>query len=96
MEGETMQFDAFYQVIGYKSAGECLITPENYSVHPIFVVDLTADRNANKHHLNISRSGEVKLDLEFPGPLGDGKIIVVYAYYNRLIEINHERKLKIV
>ena len=96
LEGSTMHFDSFYQTIGYKTTGECMINPSNYAIHPLLAVDLTADRNANKHHLNLSRSGEVKLDIEFAAAAQDGLILLVYSYYDRIIEINSDRSVKVL
>ena len=96
LEGSVNHFDSLYQSIGYKTNGECLITPDNYNIHPLFVVDLTADRNANKHHLNLSRNGEVKLDIEFPQAAEEGLILLVYSYYDRIIEINSDRSLRVI
>ena len=94
--GSTMHFDSFYQTIGYKATGDCLINPDNYNIHSLFAVDLTADRTANKRHLNLSRSGEIKLDLEFPEEVEEGRILLVYAYYDRIIEINSDRNIRIL
>lgn len=96
IQGSTMHFDSFYQTIGYKTTGDCLINPDNYNIHSLFAVDLTADRTANKHHLNLSRSGEIKLDLEFPEEVDEGRILLVYAYYDRIIEINSDRNIRIL
>ena len=94
--GKTMHFDSFYSAIGYKNSGECLITPHNYKLHPLLAVDLTDDRNANKHHLNLSKSGEVKLNIEFDQAAAEGLILLVYAYYDRIIEINSDRSVKVL
>ena len=96
LEGTTMHFDSFYQTIGYKTAGECLIDPTNYNIHPLIAVDLTADRTANKHHLNLSQTGEVKLDIEFEQAAVDGLILLVYSYYDRIIEINSDRGVRLL
>ena len=96
LEGTTMHFDSFYQTIGYKTAGECLIEPSNYAIHPLIAVDLTADRTANKHHLNLTKTGEVKLDIEFEQAAADGLIVLVYSYYDRIIEINSDRSVRII
>jgi hypothetical protein len=96
IHGQTMLFDSFYQTIGYKTNGECLISPKNYNIHPLLAVDLTADRNANKHHLNLSKNGEVKLNIELEEAAADGLILLVYAYYDRIIEINSDRSVKIL
>ena len=96
LEGTVMHFDSFYQTIGYKTTGDCQIDPINYTVHPLLSVDLTADRNANRHHLNISRSAVVKLDIEFTRAVPDGRILVVYSYYDRIIEINSDRSVKVI
>ena len=96
LEGLSMHFDAFYQTIGYKNVGDSLIVPDNYPIHPIISVDLTADRTANKHHLNLSQTGEVKLDIEFNQPTNDGLILLVYSYYDRIIEINSDRSVRIL
>lgn len=73
-----------------------MINPKNYVIHPLLSVDLTADRNANKHHLNLSKSGEVKLNIEFDAAVGDGLILLVYAYYDRIIEINSDRSVRVL
>ena len=96
LEGTTMHFDTFYQTIGYKTTGECLIDPANYGAHPLIAVDLTADRTANKHHLNLSQTGEVKLDIEFDRAAVEGLILLVYSYYDRIIEINSDRSVRIL
>ena len=96
LEGKTMHFDSFYQTIGYKTAGECLIDPTNYKIHPLIAVDLTADRTANKHHLNLSQTGEVKLDIELEEAAVDGLILLVYSYYDRIIEINSDRSVRLL
>ena len=96
LEGKTMHFDSFYQTIGYKTSGECLIDPTNYGIHPLIAVDLTADRTANKHHLNLGRTAEVKLDVEFEQAAVDGLILLVYSYYDRIIEINSDRSVRIL
>ena len=96
LEGVTMHFDTFYQTIGYKTTGECLIDPANYGAHPLIAVDLTADRTANKHHLNLSQTGEVKLDIEFDRAAAEGLILLVYSYYDRIIEINSDRSVRIL
>ena len=89
-----MAFDTLYQTIGYKNTGSCLITPENYFTHQIVAVDLTADRNGNRHHLNLNKTGEVKVNLELPAVAPEGLILVVYAYYDRIIEINADRIIR--
>ena len=96
VQGKTMLFDSFYQSIGYKTDGECLITPHNYNIHPLLAVDLTPDRTANKHHLNLSKSAEIKLNIEFPEAAPDGLILLVYAYYDRIIEINSDRSIRVL
>jgi len=97
LQGKTMLFDAFFEAIGYKDTDrECLITPHNYHIHPLLAVDLTADRNSNKHHLNLSKSAEVKLNIEFDEAAAEGLILLVYAYYDRIIEINSDRSIKVL
>ena len=96
LEGNTMHIDSFYQTIGYKTTGECILAPSNYAVHPLLSVDLTADRNTNRHHLNLSRSAVVKLDIEFGAVVSDGHILVVYSYYDRIIEINSDRSVRVI
>ena len=91
---DNMMMDALYQAIGYKYTGSCLITSKNFLVHQMVAVNLTADRNANKHHLNLNKTGEVKLDIELPEVAGDGLILLVYAYYDRIIEINSDREVR--
>ena len=94
LEGDNILFDSLYQTIGYKNSGSCLISSANFGAHPMIAVDLTADRSANRHHLNLSRTGEVKINIELPEVAEDGLILVVYAYYDRIIEINSDRNVR--
>ena len=91
---DAVMLDALYQAIGYKNAGSCLITSKKILTHQMVAVNLTADRNANKHHLNLNKTGEVKIDIELPQAAEEGLILLIYAYYDRIIEINSDRRVR--
>lgn len=95
LSGNTQLFDNFYQSIGRKTAGGSLLADPSFNSHHIIPVDLTADRNSNKHHLNLSRTGDVKVNLEAVENLPEGALLMCYSYYDRIIAIDSDRNVHI-
>ena len=93
--GQKMHFDHLYQACGYKTAGCSLISENSFDAYRIVPIDLTADRSSNRHHLNLSRSGDVKVNLQTYQDLPEGALLLVYAYYDRIIEIDSDRNIRI-
>ena len=93
VEGEEELFDAFQAALGYKLRGSSLITPANFNIHNILAFPLTADRTI-RHHMNLMNSGVVDLEIELQGESGDDYCVIVYAIYDRLIEIDSFRQLR--
>lgn len=88
-------FDAFQDALGLKTKGVCLISPKNYDIHHVMPFVLTADKSL-RHHLNLMRTGNVRLELDLTEESVEGLVLVVYALYDRVIEIDANRQVTVV
>jgi len=95
LDGQAELYDAFQQGVGYKIKGSCLINPTNFGIHNLLSCPLTADRNV-RHHMNLMSTGVVDLEIELEHNTGQDYCLVVYAIYDRLIEIDNFRQITLI
>ena len=81
--------------VGYINGGDTLIGGY-YKPHQVMGFDLTPDRSQNQTHLNLKRNGSVRLRLTLPNPAAENLVLMILAYYERIIEINKHREVTIV
>lgn len=93
--GKEELFNAFHEALGYKLRGSSLITPDNFNIHNLLAFPLTADRTV-RHHMNLMNSGVIDLEIELNGESGNDYCVIVYAIYDRLIEIDNFRQLRVL
>ena len=67
-----------------------------YPAYPAVMVDLTQDRSQNQKALNLQRSGTVRLQIEFPDPAPPGRVLMILAWYDEVIEITKDRQVIII
>jgi len=96
VEGVEELFNAYQEAIGYQLLGRSLITPENFHIHNLLPTSLTADRSTRGNHLNLINTGVVDLEIELPTASSDDFVLIVYAIYDRVIEIDGSRQIHIV
>ena len=95
VENHCTMVDAFQEALGQKTKGVCLISPKNYDIHHVMPFTLTADKSI-RTHLNLMKTGNVRLELSLTEQSVEGLILVVYALYDRVIEIDTNRQVKII
>ena len=86
-------YHAFLDSIGYINSGDTLIG-NFYKPHQLMGFDLTQDHTQNQTHLNLKRTGTVKLELTLDQPAVN-QVLVILAYYDRVIEIRKDRKIRV-
>ena len=78
--------------------GNCLINSKNFPLHFMTGVSFTADRSdTTSKHINLqdTASTYLKIDMGINVPPRD-MILIVYAIYNRKVEIDSNRNIKII
>ena len=91
----TYMWEAFLNQSGYINDGDNLLQ-NYYDAYPAMMVDLTQDRSQNQKALNLQRSGTVRLQLQFPAAAPAGRVLMVLAWYDEVIEITKDRQVIIV
>ena len=91
----TYMWEAFLDQSGYMNDGDNLLQ-NYYAAYPAMMVDLTQDRSQNQKALNLQRSGTVRLQLQFPAAAPAGRVLMVLAWYDEVIEITKDRQVIIV
>ena len=96
-EGDNhgVMYHSFLESIGYINGGDTLINGY-YKPHQVMGFDLTQDNSQNQTHLNLKRNGSVRVKLTLPQAAGQNLVLMVLAYYERIIEINKDREVIII
>ena len=95
VDNHCTMVDAFQEALGLKTKGACLISPLNYDIHHVMPFTLTADKSI-RTHLNLMKTGNVRLEVDLTNVSIEGLILVVYALYDRVIEIDTNRQVNII
>ena len=88
-----------YQTIGKDLRGDCLINSTNFLLNFIVGMSLTADRcSTTSPHLNLQQraSTHIEIDMGINEDIPEDMILIVYAIYDRQIQINSDRQITIV
>jgi len=91
----TPMLTSFVEQSGSINDGAYLIT-KNYDAYPALSFDLTADMSVNQYGLNLKHTGNARIVIE---PMADqpaGRVLMVLAWYERVIEISKDRQLTIL
>ena len=91
----TELFEMFYQNIGLKEKGSCLIDADNYGLYPLMACDFTNDKTNGKKHLNLIKSADVRLTLSLKEEHTETLVLVVFSIFDRIIEINKNREVTV-
>ena len=87
-----------HKVAGVELKGDCLINSKNFALNFITGLSFGADRSdITENHLNIDENGSTSLqiDMGINEPPTD-MVLIIYALFNQLIEIDHLRKVNTV
>ena len=93
-----MYLRQFYKVGGVQLKGNCLINSKNFALNFITGLSFWADKSdITENHLNIDEkaSTSLEIDVGINNPPED-MVLIIYALYNQLIQINHLRQVSTV
>lgn len=63
------------------------------SGNTLFCFDLSPDLSCNEAHWNINKTGSLRAELRFANPLTQPIVVILYAEFENLLEITHERNI---
>lgn len=55
--------------------------------------DLTSDLSASMNHWSIAGQGSLRIDIQFEEPLSEPIVVILYAEFDSLLEIDAERNV---
>ena len=84
-----------YKALGMGLEGNCLINRDNFNINYIIGVVLTPDKEHTKH-LNLQSEADVRADITLEDQNAGPFTLITYALYDRLYQIDHNRKLTII
>ena len=78
--------------------GDCLINSENFALNFITGISFGADRSdITESHLNVDEKASTSLEIDMGiNRVPEDMVLIVYAQFNRQIQINGDRKLTII
>ena len=90
----TQAYIQLYKALGLDRSDDCLINSSNFSVNYMIGAVLTADRS-HLNHLNLQKTADVRLEIEFENQTEEPMILITYALYDKLYSIDKNRQLTI-
>ena len=77
----------------HRDEGNDLSRDEYGNGYTLYAFDLTADLNDSNDHFQLTRDGNVRLDVKFSQGLPNTINVVVYAEFENLLEINRNKSV---
>ena len=84
-----------YKALGLGMEGDCLINRDNFNINYIIGAVLTADKEHTTHH-NLQTKADVRAEITLEDEAAGPFTLITYAVYDRLYEIDYNRKLTII
>ena len=91
----TYMWEALLEQSGHINDGDNLLG-HYYAAYPAVMVDLTQDRSQNQKALNLQRSGTVRLQIGLPEAAPAGRVLMILAWYDEIIEISKDRQVMVI
>ena len=87
-----------YKTVGVDLKGDCLINSQNFALNFITGISFGADRSdITENHLNLDERASTSLEIHMGiNNVADDMVLIVYAQFNRQIQIDGDRKLAII
>ena len=88
-----------YRTIGKDLKGDCLINSKNFHLNFMAAVSFTADRsNTSSRYLNLQQknSTSLEIDMGYNTGIPDDMILIIYALFDRQIQIDSDRSVTII
>ena len=81
-----------YKTVGVDLKGDCLINSKNFALNFI-----TGISDITENHLNLDERASTSLEIHMGiNKVPDDMVLIVYAQFNRQIQIDGDRKLAII
>ena len=88
-----------YKTIGKDLKGDCLINSSNFQLNFMVGMSFGADRSSlGERHLNLQEKGStyLEIDMGINDNIPADLILIIYAVYDRQIQIDANRKIQII
>ena len=87
-----------YKTIGKDLKGDCLVNSKNFALHFMVGISFGADRSSiTENHLNLQESASTYLEIDMGiKEVPEDMVLMIYALYDRQIQIDADRKIKII
>ena len=87
-----------YETIGKDLKGDCLINSSNFQLNFMVGMSFGADRSSiTENHLNLQEKASTYLEIDMGiNDVPEDMVLIVYALFDRQVEIDGERKVKII
>ena len=87
-----------YETIGKDLKGDCLINSSNFHLNFMVGISFGADRSSiTENHLNLQEKASTYLEIDMGiNEVPEDMVLIVYALFDRQVEIDGERKVKII
>merc|ERR1712138_320828 len=87
-----------YKTVGVDLRGDFLINSENFALNFLAAISFGADRSdITENHLNIDEKASTSLEIDMGiNRVPEDMVLIVYAHFNRQIQIDGDRKLTII
>ena len=94
-DDNTFMLDMFLNQSGYIHQGDTMIH-NRYSAYPAMAFDMSQDKSQNSNGLNLSRVGVARLTIEFEAETPANQVLMVLAWYERIVEITKDRQVVLI
>ena len=87
-----------YKTVGADLKGDCLINSGNFALNFLTGISFCADRsNITESHLNLDEKASTSLEIDMGiNRVPEDMVLLVYAQFNRQIQIDGDRKVSII
>ena len=89
-----------YRTVGKDIQGNCLINSSNFVLHFMVGMSFGADKSStSERHLNLQEKASTYLEIDMginEDKIPEDMILIIYAVYDRQIQIDGDRKIKII
>ena len=68
----------------------------HYKAHQVMSFDLTQDNSQNQKYLNLAKTGTARLQIDLGYAAEQNLVLMVLAWYDRILEINQAREVRVI
>ena len=86
-----------YRTVGKDVKGAALIDSSNFQLNYMVGMSLTPDRSSSKaNYLSLQTEASTRLEFDLDQHEDKDVILIIIAFYDRLITINKDREIEII